>query len=273
MSILHGIICPVRYLERFATQSKFHLILPHIVKEYPEYRRFYENRIKEGDFVILDNGIFELDKSMSSEELFEIAHQMSVSEMVVPEVLNDSGSCQKVLNEFLNLYEKRGGKVKLLAVAQGSTFTELFKHFASLNANSMISTLGLPFDFEKIYIQDIFCNYSSLTIKRVLMRNMFVRRLNLLYSFDFVKPVHLMGLADGMELQAYKDIPWIRSNDSSSAFVHGMHLIKYTKRGLPVEKISEKLNFGLHLNSSQILSNEQCECIDHNIKMIKEFCG
>lgn len=51
------IIAPISGLERYASLSPIHLILPHIVDE--RYYEYYAQRRKMGEKVILDNGAYE----------------------------------------------------------------------------------------------------------------------------------------------------------------------------------------------------------------------
>jgi len=60
-------ITPVPELERFATASDYHLVLAHICEQYPEYVEFYRERVKQGDYIILDNSAFELSGSVEVE--------------------------------------------------------------------------------------------------------------------------------------------------------------------------------------------------------------
>jgi hypothetical protein len=52
------ILSPIAGLERYATLSKTHLLLPQLDK-IPGYREFYLKRREENDFLILDNGAYE----------------------------------------------------------------------------------------------------------------------------------------------------------------------------------------------------------------------
>lgn len=277
-----GIICPVRFLQRFATQSDFHLVLPHLYAQYPEYVDFYRERIKLGDFVVQDNSIFELGTSLTGEILYEFALDLGVSEMVAPEVLGNADASLNVLLEFLDFMSQQEHKIPVQAVIQGQSFDELIAQFFRYNLLTEVSTIGLPFDLE--YQVPEFSFVRSLTLRRVLSRWKLVDTINNIAVAKGItlKPVHLMGLSDGIELQKYaiKKFPWIRSNDSSSAFVHGLQLIRYSNRGLPVEKIREKLNFGLPEDALYGLTpskdgydNEREEAIDFNIMMLKLFAG
>jgi len=261
-----GIICPVAHLRDFAIASKFHLILPHLFGTYPQYRLFYEERIREGDFVLLDNSVFELEVSLPYEQLFELAHTLNVSEMVAPEVLRDKEASHKALMEFLEFYTKRGGTVPILAVAQGETQTEIISSFAFLNGLPEISSLGLPFDLD--YPTESYAGIYSRTLRRVLRRWELVEAISSALGGTLIKPTHLMGLSDPVELQKYRRISWIRSNDSSSAFVHGSAGILITDRGLPCEKIPTKLDFG-----SSLSTETQFNAVEYNIRRIKQFAN
>lgn len=261
-----GIICPTSQLHTYASLSNFHLILPHLYDKHPEYVSFYKERIKAGDFVLQDNSIFELDQSLSQEQLLDFAESLGVSEMSAPEVLCNSEASLVKVEEFLSYRQKQASKIPVLAVAQGANIGDFISYFFKLNAIPEISTLGIPFDTDFV---DIPTSIRSKTLRYVLGRWAVVDIIE--HQAEKlgvkIKPTHLMGLSDGVELQAYKNKPWIRSNDSSSAFVHGYNLVKYLDRGLPCEKITEKLNFDLPKD----MNSAQHDCILHNINKLKEF--
>ena len=264
----HGIICPIAYLSYFASKSNFHLILPHLI-QYPKYKGFYKKRVHQGDFILLDNSIFELGYSLEKEKLLAIAQDMKVSEVVAPEVWHDKEGTIKLVEEFMEYHDVTKSTVNILAMATGNTEEEIIETFFQWNRHPKINSLGLPFslDYE---IKGVSDNIKSLTLKRVLNRWHLVDSLNKYAkaSSQVIKPTHLMGLSDALELQRYKgdNYYWIRSNDSSTAFVHGYNSIKYTDRGLPCEKISQKVDFSRYDEGD--ISHFQIECINYNIDKI-----
>ena len=263
----HGIICPVAQLERFATLSDFHLILPHLVEKYPKYTEFYRDRIDKGDHVLLDNSIFEYGVSYDYKKMIDIACRLNVSEMSAPEVLRDRIASRILRDEFLNYYSKSDCKIPVIAVAQGHDVFEVIDSYFELLEIKEIPYLGLPFDIDE-QIPGVSEHVHSLTLRRVLNRWYLVECIyeRSLKKKVQLKPTHLMGLSDPVELQRYvgEKYKWVRSNDSSSAFVHGSNLIIYTERGLFGEKISQKLDFEGYEN----LSQEQVNCIMMNINTI-----
>lgn len=267
-----GIICPVKDLDRYAVKSNFHLILPHLYQEFPEYKEFYAERVKAGDFVLQDNSVFELGYSLDADELITLANSINASEMSVCEVLNSSEANYRAVLRTIERSVILGNKIPLLAVTQGETIESFLNQFFALNDIAEISTLGIPFDVEHLFANTNFFSHSlkSQTLRRVVARWELVKLLNYVAETKgkTIKPTHLMGLADGVELQMYKNIPWIRSNDSSSAYVHGAAGILYTDKGLPCEKIPTKLDF-----SSCVKTQTQHEAILYNISKLQEFAN
>jgi hypothetical protein len=269
----HGIICPVKYLNQFATLSNFHLVLPHLFEKFPEYKSFYKERIIAGDIVIVDNDLFEKGECSDYKEVLKKAEDIGAQIVVGPEVMNDGEATENLMKDFLEWKDKVGSKIKVLAIAQGSKEEDLLCQFFRFQKMEGIDYLGLPF-----MLDYSFGGIRSLTLRRVLNRWKLIDRINLhaiTYNID-IKPTHLFGLSDAVELQKYHSIiyPWIHSNDSSTAFVHGFNYIKYEDRGLPREKISEKLDFGLHLNYGldTEIGKHQIECIMYNINKILNWC-
>ena len=261
-----GIICPVKHLQDFASQSDFHLILPHLYKEFPEYKEFYRERIKQGDFVLQDNSIFEFGKSLDYQYLLEQAEDLGVSEMVTPEVMGDTDGSRKLLTAFLDYRETMDSKIPVFATVQGKTFQDMLDYFFELNGIDEVSTIGIPAEAD--YVSSYSYGYLSPTLKKVFNRLGLVQEIEKtrLIGNIAIKPVHLLGLGDGVELQRQKYIPWIRSCDSSTAYVHGAAGVMYSMRGLPGEKISEKLDFG-----SSLERQSQHHAVNFNIQMLKQF--
>ena len=53
-------ITPTPRLEEYATASTHHLVLAHIYEQDEVYRAFYRERVRQGDYVILDMSAYEL---------------------------------------------------------------------------------------------------------------------------------------------------------------------------------------------------------------------
>lgn len=264
-----GFIVPIKYLDEFASQSDFHLILPHVLEMSEEYLNFYRERSRRGDFVVCDNGVFELQESYPDEKLLEGASRGEADEGVVPEVLRDSQKSLEKAEKFLPLIPRN---LSVAMTVQGDSFEEMESHYKEiLKRFPYIDTINIPFDIDCVIPGAP--RFRSKTLQRVVNRIAFVDRLLEKNVISRMTQHHLLGLSDGVELQHYSSNPekyrFIRSNDSSSSFVHGSKFIRYTERGLPCEKVEKKVDFGMDVELSRL----QVECIQCNIDMLKGFVG
>lgn len=78
------VIAPTAFLY---TAMKFdtHLVLAHLVATDDSYQSFYKTRSRLGDFVIMDNGAFELGCSYEPDKLIELAHKCGADAIVLPD--------------------------------------------------------------------------------------------------------------------------------------------------------------------------------------------
>lgn len=79
------VIVPTAYLTHYAAQSQRHLVLAHLVAKHPVYASFYRDRSANGDFIIMDNGAFELGGSYPPEKLIELGHLCGADAIVLPD--------------------------------------------------------------------------------------------------------------------------------------------------------------------------------------------
>jgi hypothetical protein len=78
------VIAPTNYLQ-YATGSDTHLVLAHLVATDITYRDFYKNLSVAGDFIIMDNGAFELGQSYAPDKLIKLAHLCGADAIVLPD--------------------------------------------------------------------------------------------------------------------------------------------------------------------------------------------
>lgn len=257
-------ITPIQHISDIASYSTYHLLLAHLVK-YPAYVEAYKQlKLQNGNsFFILDNSAFELERAYPNDLLLEAAHVVNADEVIAPEIMGDmKGTIEKV-QDFISFAGVEGWDKRIGAVLQGRSFKDFLKCFAAFHAMDDIQTICIPMldppDAPYKHVR-------SYTTRVVLNRILFCQIIN--QKFDVRKPVHLLGLTDGIELEVQRKHKWIRGNDSSSAFIHGYFGHRYTDRGLPCEKISTKMDFNW-----LIKNDAQRQCIIHNIQMLKQFAG
>jgi len=236
-----AVIAPIPLLEKYATQSDFHMVLAHLVLESKEYAAFYRSRGELGDYLLLDNGVAEKGVPLPMEDIAAAANRVGANEIVLPDTLYDADRTLLGAAEALLWLKEEGllGKYKLMAVPQGRTPPEWFRCFGAFAAQPAVSTLGI----------------SKFTNSLVPPRNgrlggreAIVDALDLLGLIVRGKSYHLLGVhSDPLEiLRCSQRYPWIRSVDSCIALLSGQHGVRFPDplRGAePYARPTEEFDF------------------------------
>lgn len=236
--------------------SSYHLTLPHLYDKYPDYVEFYKRVSKQGDFIMQDNSIFELESS--KDNLLDYAYRVRANEVVVPEVLRNASASLSSMEKFFKRNKGRidDNRYQFAAVIQGKSFEELLYHYSVLSRDERISTICIPFNFEF----DAFDHVNEMMRQNGWNRFSIVWRLVELSKWNVGKQHHLLGLFNPAELamygKAFKQSPSvvssIRSNDSSSVFWHSLYGIRFSAEyGLLYKKVETKVQFDADFNEVQ----------------------
>lgn len=138
--------------------SRFQMViasqmLVEATREHTPYIDFYKERAQNGDFIILDNGVWETGKSVTDNDLLSAADHLGASEVVIPDVMRDAESTLTLASGFINTYRRRyhslsheGRRPRLMFVPQGANFHEwLDCYYRGINKfGQYIDTIGIP---------------------------------------------------------------------------------------------------------------------------------
>jgi len=253
-------IVPTPHILDMAEFSDIHLLLAHQALKDPEYVKAYKALRDKGHYLIMDNSTFELGESISSEKLIEAAFLVQANEIVAPEVIGNISRTIDKVGTFLSSNKSDLKEFKVGAVVQGESWNAFLRCFHHFLLNPHIDTIYIPMlDPEDSPYKDI----PSYSLRILLNRIRFIEDVSKMFKIE--KPVHLLGLTDGAELLVQRRYSFIRSNDSSSAFISGFFGHYYSSKGLPVEKIPVKMDF------TWTLKKYQKDIVFHNIRMLKSF--
>jgi len=97
-------ILPFRYLHLEAG-SDMHMFLAHLMGN-PEYRAFAKWQSARGAFTLLDNGVVETGKPLSAHTLFKIAAESGITEMTLPDKINDRAETLRLHTWALELQDR-----------------------------------------------------------------------------------------------------------------------------------------------------------------------
>ena len=121
-------ILPTKYLSLEAG-SDYHMCLAHLM-DNAEYRKFFEWQVARGAHVIMDNGVVETGESLPAHKLLKIAQASGVTEMTLPDRINDRmitlhlhEHALKMINQWKNVSSESTqlmwGKQKVMLIPQG----------------------------------------------------------------------------------------------------------------------------------------------------------
>lgn len=219
-------------------EGTFHMILTHIVQKDKEYTEYYKN---EKGLKLLDNSLFELKYALPAEDVIAAAELVDADILVSPDVIEDGQATIENAIQFTGKLKELGklDKYAVMGVPQGKDIGEWLECYNALCNIQGIDCIGLSIIGMITAMQG-----TTGTDDIVTNRQLFMKRINEEFGWDESKWHHLLGLGRGaFELEAYANIPSVRSNDSSNAWWHGYNNIKYSPKGQLEQKLKLEVDF------------------------------
>ncbi len=239
---IHDLICDYPY------------ILAHLLcKELPSYDEtyasFYKKKIKASTLSYLDNSAYELGRSIDTKLLFELGEEYQPSHIVLPDSYGNYQETVDLVEDYLNKYADKSTP-EFFAVLQGNTLQEYLNCYAHYASKPKIDIIGV--NFRKLE------DSNRLEFLKIVHRR-----------YGFRKKIHLLGCDNPGEFLDYPHSfkQKIYSVDTSSPIIHGWNNNSFIEDGCPAEKLKIKLADNLDIK----LSEEQLQCIYHNVKMFKTY--
>ena len=226
-----------------------------------QYKNYFIEQIKNNRYVIMDDSIAENGGTLTTDEIINLAIEMNISELVIPDVIGDFEKTNVKRKELLDKYyvKLKYQNIKLMGVVQGNTFQEYFDMFKELENDGRIDTIGIPFRI-KFYNTDV--KYKDFYHA--------IQRLSFLYIIKdiSIKPIHCLGCNNVYEILQLNKTN-IRSMDSKILSCYGVNnlLLQETDETKPRDKNLDILKDNLDEQSiektieninklNQILKNE-----------------
>lgn len=139
MKIAHEV--PILYIPWSFKYTNFDFAIAHFALEYPMYASAYKVRPK-GRELIMDNGLFELSKPLSQEEVLEAAKITQADYIISPDVTFSFQKTLKKLDEFTNFV---GGRYKIASVVCGESVENLVKCFTQVITRQTVNLICFSF--------------------------------------------------------------------------------------------------------------------------------
>lgn len=253
--------CPISLLETSRQFNDYDYALVHLFQSETNYFDFFNESLKQGRKVILDNSVFELGEAFDSNLFAQYVEALRPTEYIIPDVLEDAHhtiyKAVKFKQDFPNLPGKSIG------VVQGKTYDDLVLCYKTLDQLG-VDKLAISFDYS--YYTTV-CNHPNKWMAFALGRVQTLTRLLNDGIINKNKPHHLLGCSLPIEFLFYREgFDWIETMDTSSPVVHGLLNTLYEPGGL-VNKQSIKLVDLLHANPTQ----HQIDLINVNTLLFRTY--
>lgn len=241
--------------------------LVHLFEKDPEYFRMFEEAVKEGREVILDNSVFELEKAFDPERFVYWINRLNPTYYIVPDVLEDYEGTRKNMEDWIeNWLPKVQTNSKIIGVVQGDSFQDVCKCYSYLDSLQEVSKIAISFDYslyQKTY------PHPNKLISWALGRVKLLGDLSNAGILNKQKPHHLLGCAIPGEGIFYSspEFDYIDSIDTSNPILHSLFNIRYEGPLGLVSKQSQKL---YTLINSEV-SLEQWKIAKHNMRKFREL--
>ena len=248
-----SIIAPTSGLEQYASRSDhYHLTLSHLVLCDPDYRRFYERRSVEGDWIILDNSAHEFGGGMSTTDLLVAAAAIQASEIVLPDRLFFGDDTYENSKNAFYECKKALPEISLMGVPQGRTPEEY--DLCAFNLIKLgVDTIGVSKDYE-------------------VWEGGLMRRVQLIRSWSESVQIHLLGWGrDLRQLYYLSQEPdlRIRGVDSAKPLV-------FASKGILLPDPEKEIDSPIYpKRPTDFFSSDSLfpPTALHNIEMFKKFAG
>ena len=272
MRIAHE--APLCIMSKVREYTDYDYALAHFLSN-PNYYSFFEESLKMGRRVVLDNSIFELGKAVQSEEMLQLIQKLCPTEYIIPDYLEDQEKTLRSIEEWNREYSSQVSGIKI-GVVQGKTYQELLEAFKFIDQNC--DKIGISFDYSYYshfrYMYNFNNKYDKLfrghrdefwwaEIRPQLIRS-------LIQDHFPEKEIHLLGVGLPQEVRVYSHRDFlgkVTSVDTSNPVIHGMSHIRYGDNGLTYKLKHKKIADMLYSE----VDHSQWSSVEYNIKKFRNF--
>lgn len=255
-------ITPIDYLAQFASKSRTHLVLAHLVDQDPSqrYGDFYRKRRNEGDYVMMDNSAYELKEPYSPDKLLTLSQQCGAHAIVLPDYpFQPANVTVKAAQQFAPIFREAGLQNFFVPQSERGDLEDWINAYVWAAQNPDIDIIGMSILGIPNALPHIPPSYA-----RVVMTQLLIDR----GVFDFNKHHHYLGLNSGpaLEIPALVKMKALTTIDSSGPVwtaILGHEYSINTDSYLSVSKPTTPVDFHLPLTKNK----ETLERINHNVDM------
>lgn len=262
-------ISPTAYLDICHTGRSdiIHLMLAQEAESLV-YHEWYVQAVKRGEHVILDNGAYELGRSIESGTLLKLTEEIKPTEVVCPDVLFDSQGTIEGTRMFLYSLAARGllQHTKPMVVPQGKNIDEWSTCLAVLVNMCIAAGVQRP-------TVGILTRLGELVGVKQTRREVFklieAKRPEVAHLLKNKCEVHFLGCDDYLNELTCPVVKYIRSTDTAKIVTLGLNDICLDQVEGHIPRIKRDKNF---FNLTPEL-HKTIETVKSNIRTVLEWVG
>ena len=231
---------PIPYMKQVRGMIDYDYCLPHLLDESDEYLDYFIESKEMGRYIIMDNSLHELGEPYDSERLAHWLYYFKPDEFIVPDYWQDKTATLVSAKEWIN--KKYPENTTPVAVVQGKNKNEARECYRILKYQGY-EKIAFSYGADWYYNEGLSTTSikSNNYITKAYGRYNFIKELYEDNTINKTDNVHLLGCNVPQEFSWYKDMPFIKTIDTSNPVIHGLSGIKYNGWGLD-NKISTKVD-------------------------------
>lgn len=256
-------ITPISLLEQYASQSTKHLCLAHLVDSSDEYANFYKRMRARGDYIICDNGAFELGESYAPEKLLALGHKCGANAIVLPDYpAKDSLKTIDAAKEWLPIIKQDGFDAFFCPQGIKGSLTDWLRGYDFAANNPDIDIIGMSILAIPNALPHIDYTYARVVMSQLLLS---------MQRFNTNKKHHYLGLnaSPNIEIPSLINMQTIWSCDSSNPVWSGVNGHRYNPTSLDWLYIKKQFLPHVDFNIANPTLERTHEIIQHNIDLTK----
>lgn len=253
------IIAPTAYLNAYASLSRTHLVLAHLVATNEKYTEFYRRMSMDGDRIIMDNGAFELGQSYEPDQLLKLGEQCGADVIVLPDYpAQEAQVTISAAEKYAPMIKEEGFKTMFVPHSKIGDTEDFINAYMWAADNPNVDLIGMSILNIPNAMPHIPAAYSRVVMTELLIdRGVFAEKYH-----------HYLGLNAGpaLELPSLINMGALNSCDSSGpvwAGILGHEYSKNTDSYLAVKKVKAHVDF----NYPWAKDSETHRRIEHNIQL------
>tara|TARA_B100000963_G_scaffold154601_1_gene134612 strand:- start:353 stop:1144 length:792 start_codon:yes stop_codon:yes gene_type:complete len=231
---------PIPYMRQVRGMIDYDYCLPHLLDESAEYKLYFQESKEMGRYIIMDNSLHELGEPYDKERLAHWLYYFEPDEFIVPDYWQDKTATLVSAKEWIN--KTYPDNTTPVAVVQGNNASEARECYRILKYQGY-EKIAFSYGADWYYDEgkSSIPNLENVVVTKAHGRYNFIKEL---FNDNTIKKsdnIHLLGCNVPQEFSWYKNMPFIKTIDTSNPVIHGLAGIKYNDWGLD-EKISTKVD-------------------------------